>query len=110
VEIVAPISSFDAARDQRSRTRNLTERGIKYFFGGNAIVAVVVLALITIFFFREGSGFFGENLRNLRVYRTAGLEYVDIIQAQAEQHAALTRSLNQIRLQAFKALTQPGEK
>ena len=30
---------------------------IKYFFNGNAIVAIVVLALITIFLFREGAGF-----------------------------------------------------
>ena len=108
MEIVAPISSVNAARDQHPRTRNLIERYIKYFFGGNAIVAVVVLALITIFLFREGFGFFGENLRNLRVYRTAGLEYVDIIRAQAEQHATLTRSLNQIRLREFKALSQGG--
>lgn len=106
MEIVAPISSLSAALDQRSRTRGLIERSIKYFFGGNATVAVVVLALIMIFLFREGSGFFGENLRNLRVYRTAGLEYVDIIRAQAEQHAVLTRSLNQIRLHEFKALSQ----
>ena len=67
-----------------------------------------MLALITIFLFREGFGFFGENLRNLRVYRAAGLEYVDIIRAQAERHSALTRSLNQIRLHEFKALLLRG--
>jgi len=27
---------------------------IKYFFNGNAVVAIVVLALITVFLFREG--------------------------------------------------------
>src|SRR5438874_157583 len=42
---------------------------IKYFFNGNAVVAIVVLALITIFLFREGAGFFGQNMRNLRIYR-----------------------------------------
>lgn len=71
---------------------------IKAFFGGNALVAVVVLALITIFLFREGFGFFGENMTNLRLYRRAGLEYVDIMRAQAEDHAALTRWLRQISL------------
>src|SRR6184192_2908022 len=89
------IVSKSAAR----RRRLTTESAIKAFFGSNALVAIVVLALITIFLFREGFGFFGENLDNLRFYRRAGLEYVDIIRAQAQQHGALTRELNQIRLQ-----------
>ena len=42
---------------------------IKAFFGSNALIAIVVLALITIFLFREGFGFFGQNLRNIRLYR-----------------------------------------
>src|SRR5262249_43692712 len=67
------------------------------FFGSNALVAIVVLALITIFLFREGFGFFGQNLANLRLYRRAGLEYVDIIRDQAQQHAALSRKLGEIR-------------
>src|SRR6195256_1861325 len=72
---------------------------IKAFFGSNALIAIVVLALITIFLFREGFGFFGQNLRNIRLYRRAGLEFVDIIRAQTEQHAALSRKLSDIRLQ-----------
>ena len=67
------------------RHRLTTESAIKGFFGSNALVAVVVLALITIFLFREGFGFFGQNLANLRLYRRAGLEYVDIIRAQAQK-------------------------
>ena len=54
------------------------------------------------------AGAVNENLRNLRVYRTAGLEYVDIIRAQAREHAELNRALNRIRLREFKALTQRG--
>ncbi len=73
------------------------EKAIKLYFGGNAFVAILVLALITIFLFREGSGFFGQNLRNLRIYRQAGLEYVDIIRAEAEKHSALSRALNDFR-------------
>ena len=104
MQVAAPVARFETAPSKASRSRRLTERAIKYFFGGNAAVAIVVLTLITIFLFREGFGFFGENLRNLRVYRTAGLEYVDIIRAKANEHAALVRSLNQIRLQEFNAL------
>ncbi len=73
------------------------EKAIKLYFGGNAFVAILVLALITIFLFREGAGFFGENLRNLRIYRQAGLEYVDIIRTEAEQYSALSRALNDFR-------------
>ncbi|MGI8890009.1 MAG: phosphate ABC transporter permease subunit PstC [Chthoniobacterales bacterium] len=109
MEIAAtPISNLKKSEEQRHRSRRLTEQVIRYFFGGNAIVAVVVLALITIFLFREGIGFVGENLRNLRLYRSAGLEYVDIIRSQAGQHSTLTRSLNQIRLKEFSGQLARG--
>jgi phosphate transport system permease protein len=78
------------------------EQLIKAYFGGNALVAVIVLALITVFLIREGSGFFGQNLSNLRLYRSAGLEYVDIIRATADQHASLSRGLNDLRLRQFR--------
>src|SRR6186713_2037006 len=70
---------------------------IKAFFGGNAIVSIVVLALITYFLFREGAGFFGQNRQNLEVYRRAGLEYIDFIRAQTDDHAALGRYLSDVR-------------
>ena len=81
---------------------------IKAFFGGNALVALVVLTLITVFLFREGFGFFAQNLANLRLYRQAGLEYVDIIRAEAQQHTALSRGLNQLRLRQFRAAERAG--
>src|SRR5262249_41666972 len=93
------LSENNAAR----RRRLTSEAAIKGFFGSNALVAIVVLALITIFLFREGFGFFEQNLANLRLYRRAGLEYVDIIRAQAEQHAALSRELSDIRLGEVRA-------
>src|SRR6201987_4609461 len=77
---------------------------IKAFFGSNALIAIVVLALITIFLFREGFGFFGQNLANLRLYRQAGLEYVDIILARQSDHEALSRKLSEIRLRQFRAM------
>ena len=83
--------------------RRTAESAIRAFFGSNALVAIVVLTLITIFLFREGFGFFGQNLANLRLYRQAGLEYVDIIRAEAEKHTALSRQLGDIRLQQMRA-------
>ena len=41
-------------------------------------------------------------MANLRLYRRAGLEYVDILRAQAAQHAALSRELGDIRLQEMR--------
>jgi phosphate transport system permease protein len=102
VETVAPRLSI-LPEKSASRRRRTTEAAIKGFFGSNALVAIVVLALITIFLFREGFGFFGQNLASLRLYRRAGLEYVDIIRAQAETHAALSRELNDIRLAEGRA-------
>jgi phosphate transport system permease protein len=82
---------------------------IRYFFQGNATVAIVVLLLITVFLFREGAGFFGQNLHNIRVYREAGLEYVDFMRRQVEEHTAMSRQLNELRLAQFQRLTARGE-
>ena len=82
---------------------------IKYFFGSNATVAVIVLALITIFLFREGAGFFGMNARNIRVYRLAGLEYVDFIRRQVDAHTEITRTLNDLRLAQFQQFSARGQ-
>ena len=92
------------ARKKSRRAQAAIEWIIKAFFGGNALVAVVVLTLITIFLFREGFGFFGQNLANLRLYRQAGLEYVDIIRAVTSEHEALVRKLSDIRLREVRAL------
>jgi phosphate transport system permease protein len=94
---IAPAKSASAFQ------RRTTESAIKAFFGSNALVAIVVLTLITIFLFREGFGFFGQNLANLRLYRQAGLDYVDIIRGQAEKQTALSRQLGDIRLQQMRA-------
>src|SRR5690349_23560489 len=92
-EVVAASPMTVPLRARRWRADDL----IKAFFGSNALVAIVVLALITIFLFREGFGFFGQNWRNIRLYRRAGLEYVDIARQSANSHASLSRALNDIR-------------
>ncbi len=94
---------------QKKRVRLLgltVDDCIKSFFGGNAIVSIVVLALITFFLVREGAGFFGQNRSNLQVYRMAGLEYVDFIRHQADGHTALNRYLADVRLRALRYHTE----
>src|SRR5581483_7854554 len=107
-----PTASVGEALLNRNRFRFLgltPDDIIKYFFNGNAVVAVVVLALITIFLFREGAGFFGMSLRDQRLYRLAGLEYVDFIRHEVDEHTALTRALNESRLAQFRKLTAAGK-
>ncbi|MDB6152702.1 MAG: phosphate transporter, inner rane subunit PstC [Chthoniobacteraceae bacterium] len=82
---------------------------IKYFFQGNAAVAILVLVLIMVFLLREGAGFFGQNLRNLRIYRLAGLEYVDFIKREVEAHTELTRAANALRMRQFDAYLKEGK-
>jgi len=78
---------------------------VKFFFGGNAFISVLVLTLITYFLFQEGFGFFGQNHRSLLTYRQAGLEYVDFIRTQESGHTALTRYISDLRLRQFNELT-----
>ena len=106
--------SDDLAEALRNRNRfrvlGLTvDDMIKVFFGGNAWVAIIVLGLITVFLFREGLGFFGQNLRNLRIYRLAGLEYVDFIRAEIDEHTAINRSVQALRLRQLQRLTADGK-
>lgn len=108
MESVADYRSLIPSRAKARRAQNAIEQGIKAFFGGNALVAVIVLALITIFLFREGFGFFSQNLANLRIYRQAGLEYVDIVRAVQSEHEALSRKLSEIRLRQVQAMQARG--
>src|SRR5215831_6173207 len=103
VETTAQELSIPVEKSASGYRRRAAESAIRAFFGSNALVAIVVLTLITIFLFREGFGFFGQNLANLRLYRQAGLEYVDIIRAQTEKQTALSRQLGDIRLQLVQA-------
>lgn len=91
----------------RTRFMGLTwDECIQAFFGGNAMVAVLVLGLITVFLFKEGSGFFAQNRSNLEVYRHAGLEFVDHLKTQQDDHTALNRYLLDLRLRTFQHYTK----
>ena len=106
--MLAPSPPLVPRRTGTVASRTGLEHFIKVFFGGNALVALVVLTLITVFLFREGFGFFRQNLENLRLYRQAGLEYVDIIRGKAQEHAALSRALNELRLRQFRRAEVAG--
>jgi phosphate transport system permease protein len=83
---------------------------IKYFFAGSACISIIVLGLIMLSLFSQSvgfnpsEGFFGQNYRNLLVYRQAGLEFVDIIKQESNALDGLSNKLADARLQEFKRL------
>jgi phosphate transport system permease protein len=87
---------------------------IKYFFFGSASVSILVLGLIMLSLFDQSvnfdptQGFFGQNYRNLLVYRQAGLEFVDLIKSETNALDALGQNLADVRLEEFKRLLAEG--
>ncbi|MEP6821501.1 MAG: phosphate ABC transporter permease subunit PstC [Chthoniobacterales bacterium] len=108
MEALAKLPKSFARKNHAQKARVSTDRTIKLFFGSNALVAIVVLALITLFLFREGFGFFGQNLDSIRRYRQSGEEYVDLMRQYADAHTALSRGLNALRLRQFRAAEKNG--
>ncbi len=106
--------------DQRPMTESLLAKNkvkflglgsdeiIKYFFSGSAWTAIIVLGLITLSLFREGSGFFPQHHESLKLYRMAGLEFVDIFRDQMTAQASLSRYLNGLKLDKALALKNQG--
>jgi phosphate transport system permease protein len=88
---------------------------IKYFFFGSACISILVLFLIMLSLFSQSvgfnpaQGFFGQNYRNLLVYRQAGLEFVDIIKKETDALDGLSQVLADARLQEFKRLLDQGK-
>lgn len=91
-----------------------TDGLIRLFFTANAWIAFLILGLITFSLFREGvgftktEGFFVQHSENLRIYRQAGLEYVDIVRDQHTAHGALLRYLQRIRQEKSAAAVTEG--
>ena len=81
---------------------------IKKFFGSTAMVAILILGLITIFLFKEGAGFISLYHKSLQEYRLSGLEYVDILKEKREGYTSLTRYLNDIKAEWINALRAEG--
>ncbi|HRQ87512.1 MAG TPA: phosphate ABC transporter permease subunit PstC [Bacteroidia bacterium] len=67
---------------------------IRYFFGGNASLAIILVVLICFFLGREGVLFFPSHRKGLEEYRSAGQEFVDAIGAQIDAHTEIYSSAN----------------
>ena len=79
---------------------------IRWFFGGNASIAVIVLVLIMIFLLREGIDFLPTYRHELQTYRRAGLEFCDIIDQPLQQNQTLSSSLRQAISASLETLSK----
>lgn len=68
---------------------------IRHFFGGNAMVAIIVLILISAFLAKEAFFFFPRHLEELRAYRSTGQEYVGYLDAEIKAHRKITSQATQ---------------
>jgi len=84
------------------------EQLAKLLFRSNAAISIVVLGLITFTIFRDAVSFIPQNRDNLRVYRLAGLEFVDILREQVTAHSTLSRYLLKVRSDEQQRLGQLG--
>ncbi len=103
-----PRDRYDLSTRQKSFLGLTKESALKGLFGGNALVSIVVLGLITFFLFKEGVGFFGQYREDLSVYRTSGLEYVELMREEQDALSALNRYLNSIRTLQSEQLSERG--
>jgi phosphate transport system permease protein len=84
------------------------EQLAKLLFRGNAAISIVVLGLITFTIFRDAISFIPQNRDNLRIYRLAGLEFVDILREQVTAHSTLSRYLLKVRSDEQQRLSKEG--
>ncbi len=84
------------------------EQLAKVVFQGNAAISILVLALITYTIFRDAVNFLPQNHDNLRIYRLAGLEFVDLLREQVKVHSTLSRYLLKVRSDEQQRLIKGG--
>ena len=67
---------------------------IRFFFGGNASLAIIILILICIFLAKEAFMFFPQNHEGLKAYRQSGQEFVDYLGDEISAHTNLYSAAN----------------
>ena len=82
---------------------------IKAFFGGNAFIAFIVLALITFFLFKEGAEFFPQYRRDMELYRKSGQEFVGLMKEGVDEFNNLQRELDQVQVDIITRLYEEGK-
>lgn len=73
------------------------QEAIKYFFGGNAVISIVALVLITILLAVEAFHFFPQYKTSLEIYRKSGKEYVDMAEDQLKYQKEIKSLVTQVK-------------
>lgn len=83
---------------------------IKTFFGGNAIISILVLGGICFFLLKEAFLFFPAHHQELKVYRLTGQEYVQFIKDEVDEYTEIVSLTNQAYFQELdkKFATERG--
>ncbi|WP_411826783.1 phosphate ABC transporter permease subunit PstC [Luteolibacter sp. AS25] len=68
---------------------------IRFFFGGNAMISILVLGAICLFLVREAALFFPQHQRDLEVYRLTGQEYANFAIKEMDEYTELKGLTNQ---------------
>ncbi len=68
---------------------------IRAFFGGNAMISILVLGAICAFLLREAVLFFPQHHRDLEVYRLTGQEYAGFVIHEMDEYTDLKSLTNQ---------------
>lgn len=97
---------FSSKENFNSRRK---ESWIKAFFGSSAVTSIVILVLIIAFLFKEGIGFFGENKRELDLFRKSGMEFSAVITNQHDAQTLIYRYLENILAKESKHLEEMPE-
>jgi len=105
-------SKFDAAALKGAGRKKFLgmsmDQYMRYLFGGNALVALIVLGLITFFLFREGAEFFPKYQKDLALFKASGMDYVQIMRTEVDRYAELTRKLNEVNTELSKQYYAQG--
>jgi len=80
---------------------------IKYFFGGNATIAIVILVMICAFLGKEAVQFFPAYQKNLELYRKSGQEFADFSDDQLKYQQRLKSLTVQIKM--YELYEQAGK-
>lgn len=84
------------------------QQWIKWFFGTNAGIAIVVLVLIMLSLLREGAGFLPTYSRELSVYRMAGLEFCDYVKKPLIENQELLSKLKRALNAELNTVSKPS--
>lgn len=106
----APEKSPVSFRSKRWKLFGLdSDDVIRVFFAGNALTAIIILLLITLFLFKEAAGFRKQNFDSQIMFRQSGMQYFAFLQEKVVEYSNLTRTLNAVRAQTVSELMAQGK-